>query len=114
MNPNVLRQWMRLYDQQGLGGPSYASAGDGRFVPVRDDNANSRRMMFAERMAGMGGGEQQMPDFFGSEAAGPPNVLAGYREPRAFAPDEHMAPPARQQRPMNVLARMGGRNGYRS
>jgi hypothetical protein len=67
MNPNVLRQWMDFYDQQGMGGGRIADAGDGRMVPVRDDNRMGRRMMFAQQMASAGQPQGGGENFFAEQ-----------------------------------------------
>lgn len=105
MNPNVLRQWMQMYDQQGMGA-RYADDGTGRFVPVRDDNRGAARLMFAERMAGMGGQDDGPPDFFGGEQ--PFNALAAYRQPAGFQSPAPMPERPMRRNPNVLRARMGG------
>jgi len=104
MNPNVLRQWMQFYGKQGLGSPRHADAGDGRFVPVRDDNRNAAAMMFAERMGAGGPGEEQRPEFFADQQ--PFNALAAYREPQMS--QGPMMPERRRNTNVLRSMRMGG------
>lgn len=107
MNPNVLRQWMQIYDRSGMGSgyeqPPMGAVSSFGAVPVTDWNAGARRMMFAERMAGQGDNQGGPPDFFGGQQSlGQP---MNYQAPQVF--NEQMP---ERRKPMNALRamRMGG------
>jgi hypothetical protein len=106
MNPNVLRQFLDMYDKQGMGGNVY----NGGFDPygvldfankMNGANANGARMAWAERMASQPQ-QQQQPDYFGADQ--PPNVLQPYTAPRQFNPND----------PANIPPRMNALTRYRS
>lgn len=106
MSPNALKQWLDMYDKEGLAGPAAASNSWSSFGSMPSDpNVSSRRMAWAEKMAQTSGPSDE-PSFFGGDTAQP-----------AYVQPERMNEPMPQQphfrdrmrRPVNnFLARLLG------
>lgn len=113
MNPNILRQWMQVYDREfGDQGNEYVSAPHGAIsqigaVPVRGGAGNrANRFLWAERMAQQQA-QAEPANFFA-------DAQASFVRPEQF--NERMPDFQMRQGPMrpqvnNFLARlMGARN----
>lgn len=123
MSPNVLRQFLELYDKQGMGaqGGGYNSGFDPYGVLDHANKMNAENsagaMLMQQRMAGSGdGGGEPAPNFFANAQQ------AAYQQPEQFRYDPARdAMPGSQMPPdpmmgrgspvRNYLAR-GGRYGY--
>lgn len=74
MNPNVLRQFLDIYDREGMAGPRYASAPHGAIsqlgaVPITGGGGG--RFQWAQAMAQQEADRPApAPDFFGGDGGG--------------------------------------------
>lgn len=109
MNPNVLRQFLELYDKQ-RGSSGYNAQFDpyGALDLANKQNGitgDAARMAWAERMAGQGEGPSQTPNFFANAQQ------AAYQQPQQFHYDPARdAMPGMQQQPDPMMGRGPPRN----
>jgi hypothetical protein len=102
---NELAQWMKLYDEQGIGGNVRGARGpDGR----NPFDVNGMKADWAAQMMGGGGGMggQPPPDFFGGREQMPQQPAYVQPQRRDIGPPPQ--PGQRDPRVMNYLAEMMG------